>query len=244
MRIRILAFIAIIAVLSQPAAGFYSTKQGRFLQRDPLGVVPDDQDCNPFSVLVQYIDGANLYQYARSTPLCGGDANGLLFGRKYKCTPGTVRIKKWDVNLSIEGFTAEQLKMLKLLRKRIASIRGHGRQVKVIEDAFAAYAGVLGGVKVYWSAKFDCCVWDEVWLGSCPRTVWGRNMKIKQQHMDTKTNKAQWSFDELLVYGGANDPVDGLARLLVDARNRFQEMAEKLCKNQSRESARKYIDEH
>ena len=64
MRIRtacILAFIAIIAGLSQPAAGFYSTKEGRFLQRDPL----------------EYVDGMNLYEYCSSDPVKHLDEEGL-----------------------------------------------------------------------------------------------------------------------------------------------------------------------
>jgi RHS repeat-associated protein len=55
---------------------YYDTYTGRFLQQDPLGVMPDAQLPNRFAILNQYTDGASLYEYARSSPVLFVDPSG------------------------------------------------------------------------------------------------------------------------------------------------------------------------
>jgi RHS repeat-associated protein len=55
---------------------YYDTYTGRFLQQDPLGVMPDAQLPNRFAVLGQYTDGMNLYEYAISNPVIQADPYG------------------------------------------------------------------------------------------------------------------------------------------------------------------------
>jgi len=55
----------------------YSPPLGRFFQQDPHGINPAGGEINAFSFENQYVDGLNIYQYAVSNPLYGGDAFGL-----------------------------------------------------------------------------------------------------------------------------------------------------------------------
>jgi len=55
----------------------YDLETGRFMQRDPHGINPAGGEINAFSFENQYVDGLNIYQYAVSNPLYGGDAFGL-----------------------------------------------------------------------------------------------------------------------------------------------------------------------
>jgi len=67
---------------------YYDTETGRFLQRDPIGVMDElgilkfKQTGSPiiprtFETVRQYIDGENLYQYVQSKPLIQNDPFGL-----------------------------------------------------------------------------------------------------------------------------------------------------------------------
>jgi RHS repeat-associated protein len=55
----------------------YSPDLARFLQQDPHGINPAGGEVNAFSFENQYVNGLNIYQYAVSNPLYGGDAYGL-----------------------------------------------------------------------------------------------------------------------------------------------------------------------
>ena len=75
------ALITITGIAPQAYGRFYMASQGRFTSRDPLG----------------YIDGANLYEYARSNPLSVVDPQGTLV---ISPTPGV---------LNPTGYCAQQL---------------------------------------------------------------------------------------------------------------------------------------
>ena len=56
---------------------YYDYKIGRWLNQDPLGVVPVPNGfINQFNILTQYRDGLNLYQYIGSRPLIYTDPYG------------------------------------------------------------------------------------------------------------------------------------------------------------------------
>ena len=55
----------------------YHYDLGRWMQTDPLGVVPNAQGPNAFAATGQYKDGMNLYEYVKSNPVLLNDAIGL-----------------------------------------------------------------------------------------------------------------------------------------------------------------------
>jgi len=55
----------------------YSTYLGRWLQAEKLGMIPNDNEINPFFPPWQYMDGLNLYEYVASNPIIGLDQSGL-----------------------------------------------------------------------------------------------------------------------------------------------------------------------
>ena len=57
----LLMIVATVAFFAADASAFYSPKQGRFITRDPAG----------------YIDGMNLYEYGKSSPVNFRDPMGL-----------------------------------------------------------------------------------------------------------------------------------------------------------------------
>jgi len=57
---------------------YYDYYTGRFTTHDPLGINPAGGQQNVFSILEQYNDGTNLYQYVRSNPINYVDPYGLL----------------------------------------------------------------------------------------------------------------------------------------------------------------------
>lgn len=76
----VLAFLAmavstaVILAMPPSAHGMYDPKHGRWLQRDPLGVTPDNTSA--IHPKEQYRDGSSLYQYARSRPPVFADPTG------------------------------------------------------------------------------------------------------------------------------------------------------------------------
>ena len=57
---------------------YYDADTGRFLQKDPLGVVPDgDMVGNSYRPLKQYMDGVGIYAYNNGNPICRLDSYGL-----------------------------------------------------------------------------------------------------------------------------------------------------------------------
>ncbi|OHB55564.1 MAG: hypothetical protein A2Y07_03270 [Planctomycetes bacterium GWF2_50_10] len=58
----------------------YHYDLGRWIQADPLGVVPNAKRPNVFQVTGQYIDGMNLYEHGRSNPVIYIDSYGLESG--------------------------------------------------------------------------------------------------------------------------------------------------------------------
>jgi len=56
---------------------YYSYSLGRWMTRDPLGVVPNAFGMNPFNITGEYKDGMNIYEYVRSNPLLLTDSWGL-----------------------------------------------------------------------------------------------------------------------------------------------------------------------
>jgi RHS repeat-associated protein len=67
----------------------YNYSLGRWMQFDPLGVVPNAKHSHRFGVIDQYIDGTNLYEYVQSCPTNEVDPYGLC-----ECPPGT--LDEWD----------------------------------------------------------------------------------------------------------------------------------------------------
>ncbi len=65
--------------------GMYNPEQGRFMQRDPLGMVSGGY-LNGFNPLGQYLDGKNIFQYVKCDPINGNDSEGFgaLFEYEYK----------------------------------------------------------------------------------------------------------------------------------------------------------------
>jgi RHS repeat-associated protein len=55
---------------------YYDSYTGRWLSRDPLGIVPNAQKPNVFSPQIQYQDGMNLFEYVRSRPIIFTDFAG------------------------------------------------------------------------------------------------------------------------------------------------------------------------
>ncbi|MCH9021426.1 MAG: hypothetical protein IID32_01520, partial [Planctomycetes bacterium] len=75
---------------------YYFTETGRFLQRDPIGVMDElgilkfKQTGSPiiprtFEVVRQYIDGENLYQYVQSKPTRYTDPSGQFLKMLWAC---------------------------------------------------------------------------------------------------------------------------------------------------------------
>jgi RHS repeat-associated protein len=58
-------------------ARYYDPQTGRFMQRDPLGINPAGGQGNKFRAEMQYLDGANIFEYIRSSPLLASDPFGL-----------------------------------------------------------------------------------------------------------------------------------------------------------------------
>ena len=59
-------------------ARYYDTDTGRFIQRDPLGIMPDgNSKINPYKPVRQYTDGLNIYQYVKSNSITQRDQFGL-----------------------------------------------------------------------------------------------------------------------------------------------------------------------
>ncbi len=57
---------------------YYDPYTGRFLTNDPMGVNPADGKQNPLKILMQYSDGLNLHQYAKSSSINYVDPSGLV----------------------------------------------------------------------------------------------------------------------------------------------------------------------
>jgi RHS repeat-associated protein len=65
---------------------YYTPTHGRFLTKDPLGIVPYARLGNElFFVSFQYIDGINVYQYARSNTVNNIDSLGLAVRVYFDC---------------------------------------------------------------------------------------------------------------------------------------------------------------
>ena len=60
-------------------ARYYDTNTGRFIQRDPLGIMPSYLlKPNRFAPALRYRDGMNIYQYVKSRSVNSLDPYGLL----------------------------------------------------------------------------------------------------------------------------------------------------------------------
>nr|WP_257788012.1 RHS repeat-associated core domain-containing protein [Anaerohalosphaera lusitana] len=62
---------------------YYDPETGRFLQKDPLGIVPSSSKYNPFEALQQYSNGVGLQVYVNSEPVNSLDPLGLVI-KSYK----------------------------------------------------------------------------------------------------------------------------------------------------------------
>ena len=76
---RRLLVIAVLVVLSTQTMGMYDAKQGRFMQQDPLGTVPNAPKPNEFEPTAQYTNGVNVYEYVGSKPISVFDPYGLMW---------------------------------------------------------------------------------------------------------------------------------------------------------------------
>ncbi len=80
-------------------ARHFDPQTGRFMQRDPLGVVPNAQKPNRFSPVTQYRDGINLYEYVKSNPVNYVDGYGLACGWQIaKCRRAIIH---FDIDISV-----------------------------------------------------------------------------------------------------------------------------------------------
>ncbi|WP_146663832.1 RHS repeat-associated core domain-containing protein [Anaerohalosphaera lusitana] len=71
---------------------YYDPQTGRFLQKDPLGIVPDANKNSPLAATRQYSDGMNLYNYTSASPITSTDPDGLI--RKFICC------KQWQIGVN------------------------------------------------------------------------------------------------------------------------------------------------
>jgi RHS repeat-associated protein len=58
-------------------ARYYDSSTGRFISRDPIGMLPDTRKIDWFKPLKRYIDGMNLYAYVKNNPIVNIDPAGL-----------------------------------------------------------------------------------------------------------------------------------------------------------------------
>ena len=56
---------------------YYNSEIGRWLTRDPLGITPEAERPNRFSITNQYKDGLNIYSYVNENPVTNTDPYGL-----------------------------------------------------------------------------------------------------------------------------------------------------------------------
>jgi RHS repeat-associated protein len=87
---------------------YYSSSLGRWHSRDPLGVVPNAQKPNIFTVLGQYKDGMSLYEYVRSNSVNLRDPLGKfsVFGINIPLPTGPC----YDITIRSGGFEIRNFK--------------------------------------------------------------------------------------------------------------------------------------
>jgi RHS repeat-associated protein len=81
---KIAMLIVIALVFSFQTKAYYQPQEGRFMQRDPLGVNPAGGVHNSFTIRKQYSDGMNLYEYLLSNPLSSLDPFGLCVALQFQ----------------------------------------------------------------------------------------------------------------------------------------------------------------
>jgi len=59
---------------------YYDYYTGRWLTQDPLGITPNAQKPNKFTIIRQYTNNLSLYEYVRSNPVNRFDPSGLFYG--------------------------------------------------------------------------------------------------------------------------------------------------------------------
>lgn len=70
--------IIVLCAMCNLSFAHYHPKMGRFMQQDPLGVTPnDDQTINPFDIHKQYNDGTGLFLAMNGNPIVVSDPYGL-----------------------------------------------------------------------------------------------------------------------------------------------------------------------
>jgi len=94
---------------------YYDYYTGRWLTHDPLGINPAGGIYNPFSILAQYEDGLNLYEYVKSNPVKNNDLFGLFSwpGRIPK-PPKPCGILKIDLTFTVKSIKQKPLDWFKL----------------------------------------------------------------------------------------------------------------------------------
>jgi RHS repeat-associated protein len=155
---------------------YYDTYTGRFTSHDPLGIIPNPQRPNIFSVLAQYKDGTNLYQYVRSDPMINLDAYGLRCVNK--CLPGEKRFDFLTAKLMPTGMSPESRRALDLVDAMSTGID------VILRDPLIAlhYVIVRGYIDTILAAYGSSCGWDlylkiqeqECKKQRCPCSLWLR----------------------------------------------------------------------
>jgi hypothetical protein len=80
VRLQAIAVLTVLSVLlaADASFGYYNQSLGRWTSEDPLGTDPaGGGHGNQLSLYIQYRDGDDLYEYARSTPTGHVDTDGL-----------------------------------------------------------------------------------------------------------------------------------------------------------------------
>jgi RHS repeat-associated protein len=163
----------------------YNYMLGRWMQIDPLGIVPNNSNINPFGIRGQYKDGLDLYEYVTDNPATKTDPYGLEGSSQACC-----KINKKEWGWKIVPPFAIPWKVTSCSQETI----GKGPKADADAACKCAYKN-RPNIQVYGSHNGPCCSCN-VYIKHSPVNIYGIEVDAHAAvYVECEQGRGQWGAD-------------------------------------------------